>query len=316
MDNILERISVPTGDILIVKGDYGKLEMLSIGDYGKDVNLKADCLGLTRKPKPVRHTSMLPLEEKWVITISTQYGCSMACGFCDVPKVGPGRNASKRDLIRQVLTGIHLHPEVKSTKRLNIHFARMGEPTWNTSVLDVTEWFKKHIDLDYHIHPVVSTMMPRKNIMLHSFIRKWMYIKNELLEGEAGLQLSINSTDEYERNNMFGGLACTLEEISHIMDGIVPKGRKITLNFAVAHYVIDPNVLLEYFNPDHYIDKNNTKVYFLLTKMIKLKLKDVICKIDFGNNFLLLGVWGCEQNVVCVLQITPLKRNGLTDILH
>ena len=63
------------------------------------------------------------------------------------------------------------------------------------------------------------------------------------------------------------------------------------------------------FNPDHYIDKNNTKVYFLLTKMIKLKLKDVICKIDFGNNFLFLGVWGCEQNVVCVLQITPMLEH-------
>ena len=27
------------------------------------------------------------------------------------------------------------HPEVKHTKRLNIHYARMGEPTWNANVL-------------------------------------------------------------------------------------------------------------------------------------------------------------------------------------
>ena len=253
--NIIERIAVPTGDILIVQGEYGKLEMLSIGDYGKDVNLKADCLGLNRKPKPVRHTSMLPLEEKWVITISTQYGCSMGCTFCDVPKVGPGRNVTEKDLVRQVLTGIKLHPEVEWTKRLNIHFARMGEPTWNPNVLEATKWFKTHIDPEYRIHPVVSTMMPRKNIWLKTFIHTWMRMKNRLLHGEAGLQLSINSTDEEERQQMFGGSACTLEQIADIMDGIVPNGRKITLNFAVADYTIDPTVLLKYFDPDDYIIK-------------------------------------------------------------
>jgi 23S rRNA (adenine2503-C2)-methyltransferase len=253
--NIIERISVPTGDILIVQGEYGKLEMLSIGDYGKDVNLKADCLGLMRTPNPVQHTSMLPLEEKWVITISTQYGCSMGCTFCDVPKVGPGKNATEKDLIRQVLTGIKLHPEVEHTKRLNIHFARMGEPTWNPAVLDATRWFKTHIDPEYHIHPVVSTMMPRKNIWLKTFIHTWMRMKNRLLHGEAGLQLSINSTNEDERKKMFGGSACTLEEIARIMDGIIPNGRKITLNFAIANYTIDPNVLLKYFDPDDYIIK-------------------------------------------------------------
>lgn len=40
--NILRNIKVPTGNILIVDGDKGKLECLSIGDYGKEVNLKAD----------------------------------------------------------------------------------------------------------------------------------------------------------------------------------------------------------------------------------------------------------------------------------
>ena len=253
--NIIERIGVPTGDILIVEGSRGKLEMLSIGDYGKHVNLKCDAMGLTRTPEPVRHTTMLPLEEKWVITISTQYGCSMRCTFCDVPRVGPGRNATQQDLIRQVLTGIKLHPEVTTTKRLNIHFARMGEPTWNPNVLDATKWLKTHIDPEYHIHPVVSTMMPRRNEWLKTFIHTWMRIKNRLLQGEAGLQLSINSTDERERTEMFGGCACSLEEIARIMEGIIPNGRKITLNFAVAGYTIDPTVLRKHFDPDDYIIK-------------------------------------------------------------
>ncbi len=252
---IIKQLEVPTGDILIVSGEKGPLEMLSIGDYGKDVNLKCDAMGLMRDLEQVKHTKMLPLEEKWVITISTQYGCSMRCTFCDVPKVGPGKNATENDLIKQILTGIKLHPEVETTKRLNIHYARMGEPTWNPNILDATKWLKTHVDPEYKIHPVVSTMMPKKNEWLKTFIHTWMRIKNRLLKGNAGLQLSINSTNEKEREKMFSKNACSLEEIAKIMDGIIPSGRKITLNFAVANYEIDPIVLLKYFDPDDYIIK-------------------------------------------------------------
>lgn len=252
---IIKNIKVPTGNILIVQGDKGYLEMLSLGDYGKDVNLKADCLGLTREIKKVEHTTLLPLSEKWVITISTQYGCSMGCEFCDVPKVGLGKNATFRDLIWQVITGISQHPDVTNSKRLNVHFARMGEPTWNPNVLDAAKWLKEHVDPEYKVHPVVSTMMPKKNEWLKTFIHSWMRIKNRLYHGEAGLQISINSTNEEERRRMFNNNALSLGNIAKIMDGIIPNGRKITLNFALAGYDICPDVLLNYFDPELYIIK-------------------------------------------------------------
>lgn len=253
---IIKRISVPTGDILIVTGEKGfYLECLSLGDYGKNINLKCDALGLTRNIEKVNHTNLLSLEEKWVITISTQYGCSMGCSFCDVPKVGIGKNATEKDLINQVLSAIKLHPEIENTKRLNIHFARMGEPSWNPNILDATKWFKTHLDPEFKIHPVVSTMMPKNNEWLKTFIHNWMRIKNRLLHGEAGLQLSINSTSEIERNKMFNNNACSLEQIAKIMEGIIPNGRKITLNFAIAEYEIDEKILLKYFDPDYYIIK-------------------------------------------------------------
>lgn len=252
---IVRRLKVPTGDILVVEGKKGLLEMISVGDYGKDVNLKCNAMGLSEAPDPVRHTELLPLTEKWVVTISTQYGCSMNCQFCDVPKVGPGKNATYKDLIKQVLQGIYLHPEITSTKRLNVHFARMGEPTWNPNVLDATKWMKEHLDPEYKVHPVVSTMMPKKNEWLRTFIHTWMRIKNRLYSGNAGLQLSINSTSQLERDEMFNGNAADFPTIAKIMRGIIPNGRKITLNFAVAHYRIDPDVLLQYFDPDDYIIK-------------------------------------------------------------
>jgi len=252
---ILKNITVPTGNILIVEGEKGKLECLSIGDYGKEKNLKADFLGLKNEINGVPHGDIIPLEEKWVITISTQYGCSMGCSFCDVPKVGHGKNATFNDLIKQVITGIHLHPEVTYTKRLNIHYARMGEPTFNPSIIDATKWLKEHIDKEYKIHPVVSTMMPKNNQWLKLFIHTWMRIKNRLLEGEAGLQISVNSTNQKERDIMFNDNALSLFDIYKIMDGIIPFGRKITLNFALSGYEIDEAELLKYFDPDNYVIK-------------------------------------------------------------
>jgi 23S rRNA (adenine2503-C2)-methyltransferase len=248
-------LKVPTGDILTVQGEHGPLELLSIGDYGKETNLKCSALGIDRDIERVTHGAMLPLEKKWVITISTQYGCSMGCTFCDVPKVGPGKNATFDDLVGQVMAGVALHPEVERTERLNIHYARMGEPTWNPEVIASATRLHYAIGKTHRIHPVVSTMMPRHNWFLAKFLDYWMGVKNGLLDGEAGLQISINSTSEAERATMFNGNAQTLAEVSETLAPLNPRGRKITLNFAVAGYEIDPAVLLRYFDPARFIVK-------------------------------------------------------------
>lgn len=249
---IQRNIEVPTGNILVVDGELGNLEMLSIADYGKHVNLNQN--------KAVKNdTPLLPLSEKWVITISTQYGCSMDCLFCDVPKVGAGKNATIDDLFNQVRTGLLLHPEISSTKRLNIHYARMGEPSWNFAVIDSAIRMRKEVTQPLIgrslVHPVISTAMPKRNKRLSEFINAWMDVKNDVYRGDAGLQLSINSTDENERKIMFSDNACSLEQISEIMQDIHPLGRKITLNFAVADYKVDPVKLAKLFNPIYFIVK-------------------------------------------------------------
>lgn len=136
MSSIVRNIQVPTGNIIIVQGEKGLIECLSIGDYGQEANIKADFLGLPNEINGVRATEIMPLSKKWVVTVSTQYGCSMNCKFCDVPKVGKGRNASLKDLKEQVSASLSFHPEITHTDRLNLHYARMGEPTWNPNVLD------------------------------------------------------------------------------------------------------------------------------------------------------------------------------------
>ena len=257
--NILRNIKVPTGNIMIVKGDKGKLECLSIGDYGKEANLKADFMGLTREIDHVEHQEMLPLYEKWVITISTQYGCSMNCKFCDVPKVGKGINATYNDLKNQIVTGLSLHPEITHTNRLNVHYARMGEPTWNWAVLEFTKNMRTELKpyiSDSLIHPVISTMLPKNNAKLVDYLETWMEIKNKDFSGDAGLQFSINSTSDSEREDMFSGNSLTLQEISNIGRNLeMLKGRKITLNFAVADYEVNAEKLRELFDPEQFLVK-------------------------------------------------------------
>jgi 23S rRNA (adenine2503-C2)-methyltransferase len=236
---IIEKIKVPTGYICIGEGEKGKIEFLSIGDYGKDKNVKADFMGIKRDIDGVPNGEIMPLSEKWVITISTQYGCSMKCNFCDVPLAGKGLNATFWDMKDEIVEGLKLFPDITATKRLNIHFARMGEPTFNFDVLEIA--YRLHNIVKPYIgnsliHPVVSTMMPKNNRKLFEFLQYWTTdIKNDKFRGDAGLQLSINSTSDLQRETMFGGCALSLDEISYIGNSLPePKGRKYALNFALA----------------------------------------------------------------------------------
>jgi 23S rRNA (adenine2503-C2)-methyltransferase len=263
--DIIKNIVVPTGNICISNGELGLVEFLSIGDYGKSKNIKADFMGLTSEINGVPHGGLLSLSEKWVITISSQYGCSMNCTFCDVPIVGRGKNVTEQDLIDQVMCGISLHPEIKTTKRLNVHYARMGEPTFNISVIAATEKLKNYLvdRLGWGFHPVVSTMCPKNNRHLVEFLREWVFTKSVLLDGEAGLQLSINTTDDTSREKMFSGNALSLCEISNLMNKVLEpfsnkhklSGRKYTLNFALTGNKINAKILKKYFDPALFICK-------------------------------------------------------------
>jgi len=258
---IKRNIQVPTGNICIAQGEKGKdLEFLSLGDYGRTQNVKASFLGLNKDIEGVSNGEVMPLEEKWVITISTQYGCSMGCIFCDVPKVGAGINVTANDLYNQVQRALNLHPEVITTKRLNIHYARMGEPTFNNNVLQHAlnlNYNRGRFSNDTIIHPVISTMLPRRNKNLRYFLHEWCRIKNESYKGEAGLQFSINSTNDIQRQEMFNNSSLHLSEISIIGESLPrPIGRKYALNFALADdYEVNAKKLVKLFDPDKFMVK-------------------------------------------------------------
>ena len=246
-----------TGKIYVDK--ERKLEFLTVGDYGKENNIKADFLGLHKEINGVENTEV-DLTKKWVATISTQKGCPMKCKFCDCPRFGFHGNATVHELAHEIQTILE-GETIDHTERFNVHFARMGEPTFNWNVIDFAKNVLKPLVGKYikakTIHPVVSTMLPKSNKRLEEFILNWCDIKNEEYNGEAGLQFSINSTDDEQRNNQFSGMSLSLAEISDLAKKLpMPKGRKYTLNFAVtASTILDAKRLSELFDKNKFIVK-------------------------------------------------------------
>ena len=236
-----------------------KLEFLTVGDYGKENNIKADFLGLTKEINGVANTEV-DLTEKWVATISTQHGCPMRCKFCDCPKFGFFGNVS-RDLLRHQIQTILMNESVDHTARFNVHFARMGEPSFNRNVIDFAKYDLRDLVARYitaeTVHPVVSTMLPKANANLEQFILDWCAVKNVDYKGEAGLQFSINSTDNTQRDWQFNKMSLSLDHISKLADKLpMPVGRKYTLNFAVTkETILDAEELTRLFDPKKFIVK-------------------------------------------------------------
>lgn len=234
----------------IISDEELKLEYLYVGDYGKENNIKADFLGYTKRIDKVEHKDV-DITDKLVVTVSSQKGCPMKCNFCDCPKFGFYGNASLPELMAEITTGVALSG-IKHGKRLNIHFARMGEPTFNNNVIDAAckaEGIFNNMFDEYH--PVVSTMCPKDNKNLSEFLQAW--VKAGFVYGGQdgfGLQFSINTLDEDARNKAFNNKSLSLEEIGRLISELpMPKRRKYTLNFAVTSGSnLDPVLMDRYFD--------------------------------------------------------------------
>lgn len=256
------RIATNTKTGKIVSDTDLCLEYLYVGDYGKENNIKADFLGYTKRIDKVKHKPV-DITDKLVVTVSSQKGCPMNCNFCDCPKLGFHGNASTIELVSEITTGIALSG-IKHGERLNVHYARMGEPTFNPNVITSAKIIfqivkDSNADISFNTyHPVVSTMMPKSNKNLEKFLHDWVDT-GFIYGGEDGfgLQFSINTLDEEERNKMFRNNSLSLQEISDIIKSLpMPKKRKYTLNFAVTSKCnLDVDLMNKYFNKDKCIVK-------------------------------------------------------------
>jgi 23S rRNA (adenine2503-C2)-methyltransferase len=82
----------------------------------------------------------LPREKKWVLMVSTLFGCPVACQICDAGGSYQGK-LSAEEILAQIDFMVSLRfPDGKvPVENFKIQFARMGEPAFNLAVLDVLE---------------------------------------------------------------------------------------------------------------------------------------------------------------------------------
>lgn len=197
----------------------------------------------------------LPREKKWVLLVSTMFGCPVGCMMCDAGGTYQGK-LSKEEILEQIDFFIRRrYPEgVVPCEQFKIQFARMGEPALNKAVLDVLEALPGCYEAK-GLMPSVSTIAPAG---AGAFFERLLEIKRTHYSGgQFQFQYSIHTTDPALRERLIPVRKWSFAEMAAYGERFYDTGdRKITLNFALAKDTpVDPDVLLEHFNPDRYLIK-------------------------------------------------------------
>lgn len=193
--------------------------------------------------------------EKWVLMISTLYGCPVGCAMCDAGGYFQGK-VTKEDLFAQIdhMVLRHFPDRVILCQQFKIQFARMGEPAFNPAVLDVLEELPTRYDAPGFM-PSISTIAPNST---DAFFERLLEIKNNLYGGgNFQFQYSVHTTDEAQRDEMIPVKKWSFSKMADYGERFyTPDDRKITLNFALAEgQPMDPQVLLRHFDPDKFLIK-------------------------------------------------------------
>jgi len=197
----------------------------------------------------------IPREDKWVLLISTMFGCPIRCLMCDAGGHYRGR-MTKDEILGQIdyLIGRRFPDGLLPAGQIKIQFARMGEPALNPAVLDALEELPGRYRAR-GLMPSISTMAPAG---ADAFFERLLSIKNALYSrGRFQLQFSIHTTDEPLRDGLIPARKWTLGQIGRYGERFHSDGdRRITLNFALpARFPIDPAVMFRHFDPERFLVK-------------------------------------------------------------
>lgn len=199
-----------------------------------------------------------PRSKKWVLMVSSQFGCAVGCRFCDAGNFGYRGNLTTEEILGQVRFVLSAHPELEAAKvpKLKVHVARMGEPTLNRAVLGALEVLGRASSLP-GLLPSVSTVAPRCDLS-RRFLDDLVALKDSHFGGgRFQLQFSVHSTDEEARSAVIPVRKWTLEEIAAYGERWHrPGDRLITLNAALPEGVpFDPEVAARVFSPEKFLFK-------------------------------------------------------------
>jgi 23S rRNA (adenine2503-C2)-methyltransferase len=197
----------------------------------------------------------LPREKKWVLMVSTLFGCPVACQICDAGGSYQGKLSTSEILAQIDFLVDQRFPGGKiPVENFKIQFARMGEPAFNMAVLEALEALPGHYDAP-GLMPSLSTIAPNS---ANTFFNQLPAIKDRYYSGgKFQFQFSIHTTDEIQRDKMIPVKKWSFARMGEYgRSWHRPGDRKITLNFALVDGMpLDPDILLKYFDPDKYLIK-------------------------------------------------------------
>lgn len=174
--------------------------------------------------------------EKWVLMISTQFGCPVGCRMCDAGAMGFHGNLSAEQMLAQVrkVTADNPGLDPASHPKFKIHFARMGEPSLNPAVLEALERLPEEMPWP-GLMPSLSTVAPA-NPEAEAFMARLAEVKTRHYPGgNFQLQISVHATEAGLRSRIVPVPVWSLERIAAYGRTFVrPGDRKITLNFALS----------------------------------------------------------------------------------
>ncbi len=195
----------------------------------------------------------LPRREKWIINLSTQFGCPVGCPCCDAGGDFRG-NLTTEQLLAQVRWARARHPRLAHTcGKLKVHFARMGEPSLNDAVPRAAEALPELLPTR-GLFCCVATIAPRGR---EGWFSDLLSVKRRHFTGRFQLQFSVQSTDAVTRRRFIPMPHLDLAELARLGEAFVEAGdRKVGLNFALADgSPFDPRLIAERFDPARFLVK-------------------------------------------------------------
>ncbi len=197
----------------------------------------------------------VPRDEKWVLIVSSLFGCPVKCKMCDAGGTFAGKLSADEILAQIDFLVSRRYPDgVIPVPKFKIQFTRMGEPSLNMNVLDSLEQLPEIYNAP-GLTPSLSTVAPKSS---GPFFDKLIEVKNKHYpNGRFQLQFSIHSTDPKQRDELIPMKKWSFPEIADYGARFHSDGdKKITLNFAAAKgYHVDPEVVRKYFDPSLFLIK-------------------------------------------------------------
>lgn len=196
-----------------------------------------------------------PPEDKWVITLSSQKGCPAKCVFCDASFYFKG-SLSEEELLGQLELILDRHRDDgrMESRKIKLHLARMGEPSFNDSIPGFLEEIRERYTETPFI-PTIATIGPAGR-------EEWFWKLKALKDDYFGggffqLQFSMNTTDERFRDGLMPAKKMPFGKISSFgKDWVLPGDRKVTLNYALfAEAPFRAENIISLFDPSSFLVK-------------------------------------------------------------